>query len=206
MTMKKIIFILLAGTFLVMTGISFGQKITSGDFKVLNGQSVVSLQYDYSKMKIGKFDNEADYVKSATAERNKKKAGSGDEWAAKWASDKADRYQPTFQKEFNNIGGKCGITGKQDFPEAKYTLIIRTLFLEPGVQTGTFGSKPAYLNLTIDLVETANPGTILATIDYPKVQSVNMGGFDYDTGERIRSAYDRAGGNIGALICKSMIK
>lgn len=60
--------------------------------------------------------------------------------------------------------------------------------------------------MTLDLVETANPGSILGHIVYDKVPSVNMMGYDFDTGTRIQSCYDRAGGNIGKLICKSLAK
>ncbi|HTX88580.1 MAG TPA: hypothetical protein VMC08_06290 [Bacteroidales bacterium] len=204
--MKRTCYIMLIGAFLLAAGSLFAQKISSGDLKVLKGQSTVSLTYDFSHMKVGKYDNEEDYIKAGTAERNKKKAGSGDEWATKWASDKADRFEPMFMKSFNAIGDKCGLTGKQDFTEAKYTLVIHTVYLEQGFQSGVGPSKSAYINLVVDLVETANPGTVLATIEYPKVPSVNMMGYDYDTGERIKSCYDRAGENIAALICKTLKK
>jgi hypothetical protein len=204
--MKRISFILLTGVFMFTAGMIYGQKIKSGDFKVLNGQTVVILKYDYADMKVGKFKTEDEYLKNGIAERNKKKPGSGDDWANKWASDKSDRFEPMFQKEFNNVIDKCGITGKEDASDAKYTLIVRTTFLEQGFQSGMGPSRSASINMIVDLVETANPGQVLASIDYPKIPSVNMMGYDYDTGERIKSCYDRAGGNIGALICKSMKK
>jgi hypothetical protein len=204
--MKKMIVVLFCGLLLASSGLLYGQKIKSGDFKVLQGQSTLNLQYDYSNMAVGKFKVEEEYIKDGIADRNKKKPGSGDEWAQKWASDKSERFQPMFEKNLNGEIKDCGLTGVPNAGDAKYTLIVRTTFLEQGFQSGVGPSKPAYINLVVDLVETANPGTILATIEYPKVQSANMMGYDYDTGGRIMSCYDRAGGNIGNLSCKNMKK
>jgi len=46
----------------------------------------------------------------------------------------------------------------------------------------------------------------LAVIDLPKLQSVNMMGYDYDTGSRIQSCYDRAGDELGKFLCKNAFK
>jgi hypothetical protein len=204
--MKKLSIILLVSAFVLSAGNLFSQKLKSGDFKVLKGQTTVNLKYDYASMVVGKFKNEQDYIENATAERNKKKPGSGDEWAKKWESDKTERFQPMFEKSFNSKLSDAGITGKEGAADAKYTLIVKTVFLEQGFQSGMGVSKPAYINMEVELVETANPGAVLAAIEYDKIQSVNMMGYDYDTGERIKSCYDRAGDNIGKLIEKNILK
>jgi hypothetical protein len=36
--------------------------------------------------------------------------------------------------------------------------------------------------------------------------SINMMGYDYDTGGRIQSAYDRAGDHLGAFLVKNALK
>ena len=62
--MKKI-GILLFMCFLVLSGSKvFSQKLKSGSLSVLKGQKVVNLQFDYAKMKVGKFDNEEESLLS----------------------------------------------------------------------------------------------------------------------------------------------
>jgi len=202
--MKKITLAFLTLVF-AGSGLSlYAQKIKEGSLAALKGQTTVNIQYDWSKMAVGKFKNEQAYIEDGIADRNKKKPGSGDEWAAKWSSDKSGRFQPMFEKELNEQLKDCGITGTPGATDAKYTLIVTTTFMEQGFQSGVGVSKPASINVHVALVETANPGTVLGKIVYDKVPSVNMMGYDYDTGTRVQSCYDRAGGNIGKLICKSL--
>lgn len=79
--MKKIIFLLVGLALLTGAKESSAQKLKSGDLKVLKGQTILNLQYDYSNMSVGKFDKESDYVADRTADMNKKKPGTGDQWA-----------------------------------------------------------------------------------------------------------------------------
>jgi hypothetical protein len=201
--MKRVAIIFLVSAFVVISGSVFSQKLKSGSFSDLKGQSELNLQYDYSNLKVGK-KAEADYVKEGIEERNKKKEGSGEVWAQAWVNDRDTRYEPMFEKNINGSIGKCGLTAKENATNAKYTLIIRITFIEPGFQSGVGVSKPAYINILADLVETANPGTVLGTIDYPKIESVNMMGYDFDTGSRIQSCFDRGGDGLGKAICKML--
>lgn len=204
MFMKRIVFMLLAVFLLTAGGSLFAQKLKSGSFASLKGQTVVNLQYDYSNMAVGKFKNETDYINKRVADMNKKEAGSGDTWAIAWKNDRSARFHPMFENNFNANVGKCGLSGKEGI-DATYTLIIKTVFTEPGFNVGVTRQN-AYINLVVDLVETANPGTVLGSFEYKNVQSVNMMGYDFDTGGRIQSCYDRAGDNVGKFICKSIAK
>jgi hypothetical protein len=56
------------------------------------------------------------------------------------------------------------------------------------------------------LVETAAKDKPLAVIEMPKLQSINMMGYDYDTGGRIQSCYDRAGEYLGKFLGKNAFK
>jgi len=204
--MKKLSILLLICIFLLSSGNVFSQKLKSGDLKILKGQTTLNLQYDYSGMVVGKYKDEKEYVENGIKERNKKKPASGDEWANKWASDKTDRFQPMFERSLNSKLSDAGIVAKENANDAKYTLVVKTVFLEQGFQSGMGVSKPAYINMVVNLIETASPDKVLAEIVYDKIQSVNMMGYDYDTGERLKSCYDRAGDNIGKLIEKSISK
>ena len=60
--------------------------------------------------------------------------------------------------------------------------------------------------MMVDLVETANPGTILGSLEMKSIQSVDMAGYDFDTGSRIQSCYDRAGDWLGSYLMKNCFK
>jgi len=204
--MKKISILFLMGAFLFPGITMFAQcKLVSGSVSVLKGQSTINLQYDYSKMAVGKFKNSDDYVASRTADMNKKKPGDGDRWAEAWKNDRASRFQPMFEKNLNQKTSKFNVNLKENATSAKYTLIIRTTFTEPGFNAVEVHRK-AYIALQVDLVETANPSKVIASIDMKKEESINMMGFDYDTGGRIQSAYDRAGENLGSFLVKNVFK
>jgi hypothetical protein len=200
--MKKIIFLLVGLALLTGAMELSAQKLKSGDLKVLNGQAILNLQYDYSKMSVGKFDKESDYVADRTADMNKKKPGTGDQWAQAWVSDRTARFQPMFEKNFNAKLEAVNVVARENDPDAKYTLIISTVFTEPGFNVGVT-RKNAYINVEVTLVETAAKDKPLAVITMDKLQSVNMMGYDYDTGSRIQSCYDRAGDNLGKFLVKN---
>ena len=204
--MKKINILFLMGVFLLPGMTIFAQcKLVSGNVSVLKGQSVINLQYDYSRMAVGKFKNSDDYVANRTADMNKKKPGDGDRWAEAWRNDRTSRYQPMFEKNLNQIVGRFNVTCKENATDAKYTLIIRTTFTEPGYNIG-ISRQNAWIKMEVDLVETSNPGTVLASMLMKREDSANMMGYDYDTGGRIQSAYDRAGDHLGAFLVKNALK
>ncbi|MDD4604028.1 MAG: hypothetical protein PHF97_09510 [Bacteroidales bacterium] len=202
MIMKKTGIIILLSVFMFFTLENFAQKIKSGDVKMLKGQTSLNLQYDYSKMAVGKYKNEKDYVADHTATMNKQKPGSGDQWAESWVTDRAARFQPMFEKNFNAKLSDVGVTAKEGASNAKYTIILRTVFVEPGFNVG-ITRKNAYIDVIADIVETSSPDKILATIEMNKLQNVNMMGYDYDTGGRIQSCYDRTGDNLGKFLVKN---
>ena len=184
-------------------------KLVSGDMKGLKGQTEVILKYDYSNMGVGKYKDADEYASNKVAEMNKKKEGSGDAWLEKWKSDRTDRFEPAFRRDFNGEVDSYSLSGKDDSPNAKYTLIVHTTFMEPGFNATMaigFAKKPAYIDVTVTLVETANPGTVLGTVEMKKIESKNMGGYDYDTGGRVESSYERAGEYFGKYLVKNVLK
>lgn len=205
--MKRVSFLVLTGIFMISAISLNAQKLKSGDVKILKGQTTINLQYDYSNMAVGKYKSETDYVNEKVAEMNKKKAGSGDEWKGKWTSDRANRFQPMFERELNKEIKKNNVTAKENSADSKYTLIVSTTFTEPGFNAVVGGiRKNANVSLMVTLVETANPGSALADIEMKNVQSSSFGGYDYDTGGRIESAYNNAGEALGKFLNKNAYK
>jgi hypothetical protein len=194
--MKKAGILLLMGIFMLTTINIFAQKLKSGDVKMLKGQTVLNLQYDYSNIAVGKYKVEKEYVANRTEDMNKKKPGSGDQWAEAWVNDRKARFQPMFE---------TGVIAKEGATDAKYTLIIRTTFVEPGFNVG-ITRKNAYIDMTVEIIETAAPDKVLADIEMKGLQSVNMMGYDFDTGVRIQSCYDRGGDYLGKFLVKNAFK
>ena len=214
--MKKISYVMLMGIFLFSGSYSFAQcKLTSGDISMLKGQDQVNLQFDYSKMAVGKFKSDEEYVNKKKADMNKHKAGSGDEWAEKWKNDRTEKYQPAFENGMNIIMEKFNFKSRENAVTAKYTLVVHTIFLEIGTSSavgygygfGSVGHKETYISVSVDLIETENPGKVLATIDMKKENTEYNGGWlDVDIALRIQGSYTRAGEDLAGFIYKTNYK
>lgn len=199
--MKKALFIITAFTALLFSTNINAQKVKlkSGKLGVLNGQSTINLEYDYSDMGVGKYKDEADYIAKKKEDYNKKEAGRGDKWEEAWVADRSNRFQPQFEELFNKYSPVQG----GDHADAKYTLIFKTKFTEPG-----FNIHITRKNAEIDgeawIVETANPEKVIAKITVEKCQGRTFGGYDYDSGTRIQEAYAVAGKGLGKFLKKEV--
>jgi hypothetical protein len=201
--MKKYIFVTITIILLSVFQSGFAQKVDlkSGDVDVLSGQKTVNVQYDYSDFGVGKFATEKEYLDKKSAEYNAKEAGKGDEWKKSWVSDRQNKYEPKFEELFNKGLMDKGLKAEQG-TSAKYTLIVHTTFLEPGFNVGVV-RKNAYLNYTIDLVETAGKKNV-AEMNLSNVAGGQFGGFDFDAGVRIAESYAKAGKILAAFIDKKL--
>jgi hypothetical protein len=203
--MKNIKLSLIA-LFVLLSGITFSQKITllEGDLSFLKGEKFLNIEYDYSKCAVGKFKTEAEYLDKKTAEYNEKEAGKGDAWRESWVGDRQGKFEPMFEELFNKNTGKLDLyTGNEKV--AKYKMIVRTTFVEPGFNVYVT-KKPASIDLIIDFVEVANPDKIICTIVSKKNPGRTMGYNDMDTGIRISESYALAGKKLGAFITKNVGK
>jgi hypothetical protein len=172
-------------------------KLIEGDLSALKGQTEINTAYEYDHLKVGEFDNEEDYIQKKKDEYNKKEAGRGDAWVTAWKADRAARYEPKFEELFSeNAGIKAG-----KFPQAKYTLIFKTTFLEPGFNVGV-ARKNASINGEIWIVETADKSKAIAKVSVDKAPGRMFGGFDFDNGVRIAEAYAAAGKASGKFVKK----
>lgn len=161
-------------------------KILEGSADVLKNEKEINIEFTYNDMSVGKFDQEADYVKSRTQELNKKEPGRGDTWAKAWIADRKNRFEPKFEELFSKTGE---ITLAAN---AKYTLIFNTSFTEPGFNVGVM-KKNAYIDGVVTIVETADKSKVVAKINVDNAPGRSFWGNDFDTGERIMEAYAMAG-------------
>ena len=185
---------------LLMCSLSLGSfaqklKLVEGDLKSLAGQQEIITEFDYSQMKVGKFDKEEEYVSKKKEEYNKKEAGRGDNWAKAWVDDRKNRFEPKFNELFAKSSGITSGTSSG----SKYTMIVKTTFTEPGYNIGVWRGN-AEINAEIIIVETADRKKIVAKIKMDKALGRTFGGYDFDTGLRIGEAYADGGKALGKFI------
>lgn len=170
-------------------------KLVSGDLAPLKDQKELNVEFTYDHLSVGK-DSEEDYVRKKTAEYNKKEEGKGDTWAKAWKDDRPMRYEPKFDSLFNDNGDmKAG-----NFPNAKYTMIFHTTFIEPGFNVGV-ARKNSYIDAEATIVETADKNKVVAKISIEDAPG-RMMGFDFDTGMRIMESYAVSGKKLAKFIAK----
>lgn len=168
-------------------------KTNSGNPTILNAETTLNIEFNYDNLSVGKYNNEKDYVTAKTEEYNKKEAGKGDTWAASWARDKATRYEPKFIELFTITSGM--MVNK----DAKYTLIFKTLSIEPGYNIG-ISRKNAQIDGEVWIVETANRDHKVATLTIENVPGGTAFGYDFDSGLRISEAYANAGKKLAKYL------
>ncbi len=184
------------------------QKITvkSGDLSFLKGVTELNVDYDYGNMAVGKFKTEADYIEKKKNEYNEDEPGKGDRWEEEWHADKENTYHRKFEELFNvimyghNTGMKIG-----SYPNADYTLVLKTIFLEPGFNIG-ISRKDASINVIAEFVTSDDPENILAVITMDKVPGRGAMGGDFDTEYRIGEAYAKCGKELAEYLWKKVLK
>lgn len=198
MKLKSIL--VLAITVIAFTSQLAAQKInlTSGSIKEIIKEKNINIQYDYSDFQVGKAGSEADYIAKKVAEYNKDEPGKGEKWQAGWVDARKNRYEPKFEELINKMLEKNGIV-HGNFADAKYTLIVKTTFVEPGFNVGVM-KQPAYVSFEFTYVETSSPSTIVAKMTLLKVVGSQMMGYDFDMGSRIAESYAKAGKILGKYL------
>ncbi len=207
--MKKIttfVFLILCAACIVSAqyGSFGGSKIIlkSGDLKQIKSEKKIKVEYDYSNIKVGAYNSESEYIDKKVKEYNAKEKGKGDKWQAGWVGARKDRYEPKFKELYNKCGQKIGMSIDENASSSKYTLIVKTTFIEPGFNVGV-AKQPAYCNFEFLYVETANPSNVVCELYINNVIGSQGMGFDFDTGSRIQESYAKAGKMLMAYILKS---
>ena len=202
--MKKLSIIL----FIFLIGLAYhsadAQKITvsDGDIAAFQGIEKLNVSYDFSDFAVGKFKKEQEYIDKKKKEYNEDEAGKGDSWEENWHADKENVYEPKFEELFNIVMLSKG-TGMQvgSFPDAEYTLILKTTFMEPGFNVG-ISSKNASINAEAYLVKTGEDANHLVTVKLTKVPGNGLFWGEYDAAKRIEQAYATAGEKLAGYIAK----
>lgn len=195
----KTVNVVLSMMFVGLTSIGFSQKIVKieGSVAPLKSEKVVNVKYDYSNMGVGKFKTESEYVNSKVKEYNEKEAGKGDNWKESWETSRQRVYQPKFEELFNK---NSGMTASENNESAKYTLIVKTTFTEPGFNIGV-AKKSAAVSFEYTIVETGT-NKVIGKFSQANVPGAQAMGYDFDTSTRISESYAKAGKMFGGFVAK----
>jgi len=196
--MKRITTCTLAALMMLLFSGLHAQRISilEGDLSPLKGEKNINTEFTYENMAVGKFKTEAEYVDKKKDEYNKKEPGKGDKWAQAWVEDR----QGNFDRKFNDLFEKhSDIVVTSARKDAKYTLIYKTTYIEPGYNIYVT-RKNAETDAEVWIVETANPSKVIAKLEVKHAKGRTFGGNDYASGERIGECYADAGKYLGKFI------
>ncbi|WP_224996024.1 hypothetical protein [Cesiribacter sp. SM1] len=186
------------------TGFAQKIKLTSGNLDFLKDQKTINVIYDYENMGVGKYENEQDYVSEKVSDYNAKEPGKGDEWHKNWVADRKARFEPRFEELMNAHLEKYDVQ-VGNYPDAEYTIVLKTVFTEPGFNVGVM-RRPAFVNLQAVFVKTAALSDQLAVVTIDKAPGRDAMGFDFDSGYRIQESYAKAGKELAQYINKNVKK
>jgi hypothetical protein len=179
--------------------------LRSGSLSPLRAEQQVNVRYSYEGMRVGNFVSEDAYLEKRAAQLDKKTPGRGALWRKAWVDDRSRMFEPKFEELLNKVLTKEGCTLRFGIvPEAKYTLILRTTFTEPGYNVHV-SARPSFISAEAALVETHNPANTVAVIMLNKMPGHDAwSGVDYDTGARLTESYAKAGKELGKFLCKKI--
>lgn len=200
MNLKKSSIIVLVA--ILISSATYAQKIkvVSGSLSYLKGKEAVGIEYDYSRLMVGK-KTEKEYVTKKVEDANKVKAGAGETWQKAWLADRTQHYQPKFEELLNSSTKGSGInfssTAKSD---AK--IVVVTTFIEPGYNIGV-SKVPSSINLELLFMDGS---TEKAKVTLVGAIGQTYGYGDFDTGIRIGESYAKAAKSLGGVIKKAIKK
>lgn len=178
---------------MVFTQQGFAQKmnwVSGEDLAFLKGEKTILVEYDFSNMIVGE-TTEAEFLEAKSKEINEDKPGKGEEFVKHWHEAKETKYPKQFEENFNNELKKEDLKARKN-AESKYTILVVTNNIKTG-KGSAWRNKPAEIDFTISIVETANKSNVLAkaTMENVKglVQAPKGSGFiPGDAGRVVRGA------------------
>lgn len=178
--------------------------LQSGHLDFLKQQRQINVEYSYDGMRVGKLAREQDYVDKKVHDYNQKEPGRGDVWRSAWIGDRAARFQPKFELLLNNYANAKSAGLKfGEFKEAKYTLVLKTTFTEPGWNI-FISAHPSLVSADAIFVETMNRNNPIAVVTITKATGQSAMGVDYDTGTRLQESYAKAGKELGKFLSREL--
>ncbi|HSZ24687.1 MAG TPA: hypothetical protein VK766_03160, partial [Cytophagaceae bacterium] len=180
------------------------QKIVTekGNLSDLKGEKTFKLVYNYDNLSVGQYSTEQAYIDYKKSEYAKKDPAKAESWYEGWKSAREKYYQPKFEEQINKYNKKVTTVLPSNL-DAKYTLMVKVAYIEPGFNVGVM-KKPAYANFEYIFFETANPSNIVVKLSQKNVPGSQYGGFDFDASARISESFAKGAKMLSALMGKQL--
>lgn len=199
--MKKLVVI--AVLFITSLVMAQKMKVTSGGFDFINNQKQFNVEFDHSKMTLMKENKtEAQYVEDRAKDLNDKTKGTGDIWKKKWEASKVLIWNLKFLELMNVVLSKEGkdVSFQEDLTEAKYTLIVETVWVYPGWDAGIM-KQPAKVSTKLSFVETNNKSNVLLEISSENAPGDQWGN-NFSNESRIGEGFAKTAKSLAKMLLK----
>jgi hypothetical protein len=174
------------------------QKLISGSLKGLKGQKSYGIRFTYDSMIVGEDMPEERYLANKKNDWDSREPGKGDEFVRQWFDHRQSYYEPAFIRKFEEFSEL-----KLKDTDAKYTLIVKTKYIEGGWNIG-IGDHPGEVGGEMWIVESANLSHVIARVKFYGLRgNISIGG-DFGMTRRIESAYETAGRWLGNFMRKKV--
>ncbi|CAM1349496.1 hypothetical protein [Tenacibaculum halocynthiae] len=199
--MKKQVLLLLIGFFTIF-GYSQKVKVVNGNFDFIKDQKEINVEFVYDNMKVLKKNLSNDqYMKEHSEKLEEKARGKGEAWKKSWIASRDIIYAPKFLELMNRyLEKKKGIFFGENLKDAKYTLIVQTVWVYPGWNAAVMRQK-AKVSTVLKFVETANKENVLLEVTSKKAPGNRFGG-TFSNEDRIGEGYAKTGKSFAKLILR----
>ena len=189
---------------LFCTSLIYSQKIkvVNGGFDFIKDQKEINVEFVYDNMKLFKKNLTNDeYVKERFEDLESKGKGKGKAWKKSWEASRTLIYAPKFLELMNrDLYEEKGISFEEDLTNAKYTLIVETVWVYPGWNAAVM-RQPAKVSTLLKFVETANRDHVLLEITSKNAPGNRFGG-TFSNEDRLGEGYAKTGKTLSKLIMK----
>lgn len=203
--MKKLV--LFSFALLTITlGYAQKMKVVEGGFDFIKDQKEINVEFVYDNMKILKknLTNEQ-YMEEHAAELEEKTRGKGERWKKTWIGSRETIYAPKFLELMNRyLEKKKGVYFAENLKDAKYTLIVETVWVYPGWNAAVM-RQPAKVSTVLKFVETANRENVVLEIKSKHAPGNKFGG-TFSNEDRLGEGYAKTGKSLAKLILKKAFK
>lgn len=177
-------------------------KITAGNFDFIKSQKEINVEFVYDNMQLLKKNlSEEQYIKEHSAELEEKSKKKGKTWEKKWAAAKELIWQPKFLELMNRrLYDDHGVNFEEELADAKYTLIVETVWIYPGWDAGIM-KQPAKVTTLLKFVETANRTVVMTEITSQNAPGDQWGN-NFSNEDRLGEGYAKTGKSFSKLILK----
>lgn len=186
---------------LLIVSSMYGQKFETNQGSIDNiiGIKQYKVVFDYSSnLEVHRFNSEKEFLEFQVNKRENKKAGSGEEFRELWFQNRANRYEPTFIKEFNDFYlDDRHVTVSRNYTEADHTMVVKVLFINPGKDIVLWHQK-AELEVTFEIYRTDDPETLLFSTKPLQVHGIADG----DEFEKVTTAFGELGRWSAKFFCR----